>query len=105
MVVIAIFYWICSDFCQRFDLRYIAVLFWSALYVSNKYKKYCKILPQMSFYEINCEILTVSLSKPTMRRMIISCVYPPPSGKNNVCIEYLKLFDESSLNLEFEFGL
>ena len=42
------------------------------------------------------EILTLKITKPNMRHMLISCIYKPPTGKTDKVIEFLNRIYENT---------
>ena len=53
------------------------------MHFTEKDIDYSKITPDF-------EILTLTITKPNFRNLLVICVYKPPSGKVEKCIEFLK---------------
>ena len=60
------------------------------IYVSTKWSKYIGQVDAFSFVSADIEVLTINLVKPAFRKLLVSCVYSPPSGKNYICHNKIK---------------
>ena len=59
------------------------------MYVSNKFSKFCKIVPACTLSNNVIAILTVSLRKPGLKHMNISVLYKPPKTPVKEITDYL----------------
>ena len=60
------------------------------IYVAMKWAKYVNQLDLFSLTLPDIEIITVSISKPVFRKLLISCVYRPPNSKVDICHDKIK---------------
>ena len=60
------------------------------IYVGNPYSMSSEKVPEYSKISPDYEILTITISKPNFRKLVVICVYKPPKGKINKCIDFLK---------------
>ena len=51
------------------------------IYVASKWAKYITLLPDLSNTDTDVEILSLQMNKPMLRKLLIGCVYRPPTGK------------------------
>ena len=72
------------------------------IYVSMKWAKYVKQLDLFTFILPDLEAITISITKPTHRNMLISCVYRPPDGKSDICHDRIKDIVVYNENLGYE---
>ena len=60
------------------------------IYVSDKLSPFVEINSECTYTSKDFEMLTINISKPNMRFMLVSSLYKPPTGKNKECIDFLK---------------
>ena len=59
------------------------------IYVSQKWVDYTTCLSDRSFVTKDYEIVSISINKPSVKKMIILCVYKPPKGNLENLIKFL----------------
>ena len=72
------------------------------IYVASKWAKYVSLIPEYTFSEPDVEMITLIMKKPAFRKLMISCVYRRPTGKNDVCIARLNSLITLSQTLNTE---
>ena len=60
------------------------------IYVGTPYSHFAEKIDEESKITSDFEILTIIISKPNFRKIVVICVYKPPTGKINECIKFLK---------------
>ena len=60
------------------------------IFVSEKLAPFAEIESTTTETGKDFEILTVKVTKPNVRHLLISCVYKPPTGKTDMLIDFLK---------------
>ena len=61
------------------------------IYIGTPYMHFAEKVNEHSKVTMDYEIITVTISKPNFRKLLIICVYKPPTGKIDRCINFLKL--------------
>ena len=60
------------------------------IYVGEFFKVFTEKIKKYSTITQDYEILTLTISKPNYRKILIMCVYKPPTGKIENCIKFIK---------------
>ena len=60
------------------------------IYVGGQFKSFSERVSRYSIISPNFEIVTVSITKPNNRKMLVMCIYKPPTGKIDICINFLR---------------
>ena len=69
------------------------------IYVGYQFSSYSEKIDKYSKVTSDYEVLTVTISKPNHRKLLIICVYKPPTGKIENCIMFLKeIISDSKLS-------
>ena len=65
-------------------------LFRFCLQSRSKYRPFSEKVLEFSKITQDYEVLTLTISKPNFRKLVVVCVYKPPKGKTEKCIDFLK---------------
>ena len=75
------------------------------IFVNEKWSDYTKYMKDFSNVMIDYEIVTLTITRPNFRKLLIACVYKPPKGKIENCIKFLKDLVVHFQNLNYEIWL
>ena len=60
------------------------------VYIAKPFSSFSNKISHHTLVCKDFEIITISIDKPNFRKMLVVCVYKPPSGKIENCITFLK---------------
>ena len=60
------------------------------IYAGKKFKDFAQIYEKGTCVSADCEIITVVITKPNLRLLVLICVYKPPKGKVKGAIDFLE---------------
>ena len=75
------------------------------IFVNEKWSEYTKYMKDFSNVTMDYEIVTLTITRPNFRKLLIACVYKPPKGKIENCIKFLKDLVVHFQNLNYEIWL
>ena len=72
------------------------------IYVSKKWSDCTKYVPNYTIVTHDFEIVTMAITKPDLRKLLMACVYKPPRDKLSECIKILSDISEEYKRMNYE---
>ena len=72
------------------------------IYVGRKWYEFTSLVKESCVSTEDYEIVSITINKPTFKKLFIACVYKPPKGKIENCLKFLNTQIEKLKRQNFE---